>query len=96
MNCSAYDRLETILRELAMKLPSANRTSTKRSPDKDSNKDAYLYILLIMIFYAFLAGGLILAYTRSRDRHSGEDPYHIYFKKVRGSGKRVNENKNLV
>ncbi|XP_048191286.1 potassium voltage-gated channel subfamily E regulatory beta subunit 5 [Perognathus longimembris pacificus] len=28
--------------------------------------DAYLYILLIMIFYACLAGGLILAYTRSR------------------------------
>ncbi|XP_066105785.1 potassium voltage-gated channel subfamily E regulatory beta subunit 5 [Saccopteryx bilineata] len=26
--------------------------------------DAYLYILLIMIFYACLAGGLILAYTR--------------------------------
>ncbi|ELV12356.1 potassium voltage-gated channel subfamily E regulatory beta subunit 5 [Tupaia chinensis] len=28
--------------------------------------EAYLYILLIMIFYACLAGGLILAYTRSR------------------------------
>ncbi|XP_004710100.1 potassium voltage-gated channel subfamily E regulatory beta subunit 5 [Echinops telfairi] len=28
--------------------------------------NAYLYILLIMIFYACLAGGLILAYTRSR------------------------------
>ncbi|XP_008851182.1 potassium voltage-gated channel subfamily E regulatory beta subunit 5 [Nannospalax galili] len=30
------------------------------------SNDAYLYILLIMIFYACLAGGLILAYTRSR------------------------------
>ncbi|KFO24065.1 potassium voltage-gated channel subfamily E regulatory beta subunit 5 [Fukomys damarensis] len=28
--------------------------------------DAYLYILLIMIFYACLAGGFVLAYTRSR------------------------------
>ncbi|XP_003414908.2 potassium voltage-gated channel subfamily E regulatory beta subunit 5 [Loxodonta africana] len=28
--------------------------------------DAYLYVLLIMVFYACLAGGLILAYTRSR------------------------------
>lgn len=29
-----------------------------------NGEDAYLYILLIMIFYACLAGGLILAYTR--------------------------------
>lgn len=37
--------------------------------------DAYLYILLIMIFYACLAGGLILAYTRSRKLvEAKEDP----------------------
>ncbi|XP_007950781.1 potassium voltage-gated channel subfamily E regulatory beta subunit 5 [Orycteropus afer afer] len=35
--------------------------------------DAYLYILLIMIFYACLAGGLILAYTRSRKLGKAKD-----------------------
>ncbi|XP_036125947.1 LOW QUALITY PROTEIN: potassium voltage-gated channel subfamily E regulatory beta subunit 5 [Molossus molossus] len=35
--------------------------------------DAYLYILLIMIFYACLAGGLILAYTRSRKLLEAKD-----------------------
>ncbi|XP_075395793.1 potassium voltage-gated channel subfamily E regulatory beta subunit 5 [Tenrec ecaudatus] len=35
--------------------------------------DAYLYILLIMIFYACLAGGLILAYTRSRKLREAKD-----------------------
>ncbi|XP_004590308.2 potassium voltage-gated channel subfamily E regulatory beta subunit 5 [Ochotona princeps] len=35
--------------------------------------DAYLYILLIMIFYACLAGGLILAYTRSRKLTEAKD-----------------------
>ncbi|XP_037677306.1 potassium voltage-gated channel subfamily E regulatory beta subunit 5 isoform X1 [Choloepus didactylus] len=35
--------------------------------------DAYLYILLIMIFYACLAGGLILAYTRSRKLVEAKD-----------------------
>uniref|UniRef100_A0A8D0C878 Potassium voltage-gated channel subfamily E regulatory subunit 5 n=1 Tax=Salvator merianae TaxID=96440 RepID=A0A8D0C878_SALMN len=40
--------------------------------------DAYLYILLIMIFYGCLAGGLILAYTRSRKLESKHDPYHLY------------------
>ncbi|XP_023438701.1 potassium voltage-gated channel subfamily E regulatory beta subunit 5 [Dasypus novemcinctus] len=35
--------------------------------------DAYLYIMLIMIFYACLAGGLILAYTRSRKRVEAKD-----------------------
>ncbi|XP_012605769.1 potassium voltage-gated channel subfamily E regulatory beta subunit 5 [Microcebus murinus] len=41
--------------------PFAGREVTSAKGD-----DAYLYILLIMIFYACLAGGLILAYTRSR------------------------------
>ncbi|EFB16695.1 hypothetical protein PANDA_013382, partial [Ailuropoda melanoleuca] len=41
--------------------PFVGREATSAKGD-----DAYLYILLIMIFYACLAGGLILAYTRSR------------------------------
>ncbi|XP_042335411.1 potassium voltage-gated channel subfamily E regulatory beta subunit 5 [Sceloporus undulatus] len=43
--------------------------------------DAYLYILLIMIFYGCLAGGLILAYTRSRKLESKHDPYHLYIER---------------
>ncbi|KAJ1057564.1 hypothetical protein K5549_003037 [Capra hircus] len=35
--------------------------------------NAYLYILLIMVFYACLAGGLILAYTRSRKLVEAKD-----------------------
>ncbi|ELK24484.1 PREDICTED: potassium voltage-gated channel subfamily E regulatory beta subunit 5 [Myotis davidii] len=35
--------------------------------------DAYLYILLIMIFCVCLAGGLILAYTRSRKLMDAQD-----------------------
>lgn len=35
--------------------------------------DAYLYILLIMVFYACLAGCLILAYTRSRKLVEAKD-----------------------
>nr|XP_044996778.1 potassium voltage-gated channel subfamily E regulatory beta subunit 5 [Jaculus jaculus] len=41
--------------------PFVSREVTSANGD-----DTYLYILLIMIFYACLAGGLILAYTRSR------------------------------
>ncbi|XP_055460895.1 potassium voltage-gated channel subfamily E regulatory beta subunit 5 [Psammomys obesus] len=37
-----------------------------REATSSKGNDAYLYILLIMIFYACLAGGLILAYTHSR------------------------------
>ncbi|XP_036310330.1 potassium voltage-gated channel subfamily E regulatory beta subunit 5 [Pipistrellus kuhlii] len=35
--------------------------------------DAYLYILLIMIFYACMAGGLILAYTHSHKLIEAKD-----------------------
>lgn len=42
--------------------PFVGREATSAKGD-----DAYLYILLIMIFYACLARGLILAYTRSRN-----------------------------
>uniref|UniRef100_A0A8B9RPB8 Potassium voltage-gated channel subfamily E regulatory subunit 5 n=1 Tax=Accipiter nisus TaxID=211598 RepID=A0A8B9RPB8_9AVES len=44
--------------------------------------DASLYILLIMIFYGCLAGGLILAYTRSRKLESKHDPYHLYIERT--------------
>ncbi|XP_060105093.1 potassium voltage-gated channel subfamily E regulatory beta subunit 5 [Heteronotia binoei] len=50
-------------------------SSSSRARGED---DAYLYILLIMIFYGCLAGGLILAYTRSRKLESKHDPYHLY------------------
>ncbi|XP_059013448.1 potassium voltage-gated channel subfamily E regulatory beta subunit 5 [Mustela lutreola] len=48
--------------------PFVGREATSAKGD-----DAYLYILLIMIFYACLAGGLILAYTRSRKLVEGKD-----------------------
>uniref|UniRef100_A0A8D0EEL2 Potassium voltage-gated channel subfamily E regulatory subunit 5 n=1 Tax=Strix occidentalis caurina TaxID=311401 RepID=A0A8D0EEL2_STROC len=48
--------------------------------------DASLYILLIMIFYGCLAGGLILAYTRSRKLESKHDPYHLYIERDWGRG----------
>ncbi|XP_039089441.1 potassium voltage-gated channel subfamily E regulatory beta subunit 5 [Hyaena hyaena] len=48
--------------------PFVGREATSAKGD-----DAYLYILLIMIFYACLAGGLILAYTRSRKLVEAKD-----------------------
>lgn len=44
-----------------------------REATSAKGNDAYLYILLIMIFYACLAGGLILAYTRSRKLVEAKD-----------------------
>lgn len=44
-----------------------------REATSATGNDAYLYILLIMIFYACLAGGLILAYTRSRKLVEAKD-----------------------
>ncbi|EPQ07126.1 Potassium voltage-gated channel subfamily E member 1-like protein [Myotis brandtii] len=51
-------------------VPDTFLGSEVTSPKGD---DAYLYILLIMIFYACLAGGLILAYTRSRKLMEAKD-----------------------
>ncbi|KAM6151715.1 potassium voltage-gated channel subfamily E regulatory beta subunit 5 [Rhynchocyon petersi] len=48
--------------------PFVSREMTSAKGD-----DAYLYILLIMIFYACFAGGLILAYTRSRKLVEAKD-----------------------
>ncbi|CAI5793829.1 potassium voltage-gated channel subfamily E regulatory beta subunit 5 [Podarcis lilfordi] len=57
-------------------LPAPSQATAEGS--KAGADDAYLYILLIMIFYGCLAGGLILAYTRSRKLESKHDPYHLY------------------
>ncbi|XP_005404722.1 PREDICTED: potassium voltage-gated channel subfamily E regulatory beta subunit 5 [Chinchilla lanigera] len=46
-------------------------TSTKGS-------NAYLYILLVMILYACLAGGLIMAYTRFRKLRKAKKPSQTY------------------
>ncbi|XP_075797055.1 potassium voltage-gated channel subfamily E regulatory beta subunit 5 [Pelodiscus sinensis] len=72
MNCSEALRLSPLLSRLLRQL-SANASRGAAPGD-----DAYLYILLIMIFYGCLAGALILAYTRSRKLESKHDPYHLY------------------
>ncbi|CAH2315441.1 potassium voltage-gated channel subfamily E regulatory beta subunit 5 [Pelobates cultripes] len=78
LNCSDTSRLRILLTQLLNELAQANSTSPSTDNDTD---DAYLYILLIMIFYACLAGGLILAYTRSRKVESKNDPYHMYIER---------------
>ncbi|KAE8584332.1 hypothetical protein XENTR_v10020918 [Xenopus tropicalis] len=79
MNCSDTSRLRSLLTRLLQELGKANSTSVP--VEEDDNDDAYLYILLIMIFYGCLAGGLILAYTRSRKQESKNDPYHLYIER---------------
>ncbi|XP_024058500.1 potassium voltage-gated channel subfamily E regulatory beta subunit 5 [Terrapene carolina triunguis] len=79
MNCSEALRLRTLLSHLLRHLPGgANASRGAAAPGAD---DAYLYILLIMIFYGCLAGGLILAYTRSRKLESKHDPFHLYIER---------------
>ncbi|KAM3827441.1 potassium voltage-gated channel subfamily E regulatory beta subunit 5 [Vipera latastei] len=103
-NCSESRRLQRLLGRLWQELrggggggpvPSASAASASsssssrpaaRPPGED---DAYLYILLIMIFYGCLAGGLILAYTRSRKLESKHDPYHLYIESDWAVGKGV-------
>ncbi|XP_013921366.1 PREDICTED: potassium voltage-gated channel subfamily E regulatory beta subunit 5 [Thamnophis sirtalis] len=88
-NCSESRRLQRLLSRLWQELRgggaggpdpvrSAPSSPAARAPGED---DAYLYILLIMIFYGCLAGGLILAYTRSRKLESKHDPYHLYIER---------------
>lgn len=79
LNCSNASQLKKLLVQMLQELDRMNSTSTPSSDD-DSD-DAYLYILLIMIFYGCLAGGLILAYTRSRKQESKDDPYHLYIER---------------
>ncbi|KAM6300150.1 potassium voltage-gated channel subfamily E regulatory beta subunit 5 [Aegotheles albertisi] len=85
MNCSEPRRLQALLSALLRELRrggNGNGTGTGTGP----GGDASLYILLIMIFYGCLAGGLILAYTRSRKLESKHDPYHLYIERDWGRG----------
>ncbi|XP_075042370.1 potassium voltage-gated channel subfamily E regulatory beta subunit 5 [Mixophyes fleayi] len=83
LNCSDTSRLKKLLAQILQELNRINATSATPNDDDDSD-DAYLYILLIMIFYGCLAGGLILAYTRSRKQESKNDPYHLYIEREWG------------
>ncbi|XP_068104015.1 potassium voltage-gated channel subfamily E regulatory beta subunit 5 [Hyperolius riggenbachi] len=80
LNCSDTWALKKLLTKLLQELDQVNSTSSP-PPEDHHGDDAYLYILLIMIFYGCLAGGLILAYTRSRKQESKEDPYHLYIER---------------
>ncbi|XP_069468723.1 potassium voltage-gated channel subfamily E regulatory beta subunit 5 [Ambystoma mexicanum] len=99
MNCSRESGLRALLSRLLHELNKANVSlgalpgDDAAPPEEPRGEDAYLYILLIMIFYAVLAGGLILAYTRSRKQESKSDPYHLYIERewARGARERAAE-----
>ncbi|KAH1165154.1 hypothetical protein KIL84_022713 [Mauremys mutica] len=80
MNCSEALRLRALLSHLLRHLPGGANAS-RGAAAAPGGDDAYLYILLIMIFYGCLAGGLILAYTRSRKLESKHDPFHLYIER---------------
>ncbi|XP_069667084.1 potassium voltage-gated channel subfamily E regulatory beta subunit 5 [Haliaeetus albicilla] len=95
MNCSEARRLQALLGALLRDLRrggSGNGSAEGSGFESRSRSgsgpggDASLYILLIMIFYGCLAGGLILAYTRSRKLESKHDPYHLYIERDWGRG----------
>ncbi|XP_037264413.1 potassium voltage-gated channel subfamily E regulatory beta subunit 5 [Falco biarmicus] len=81
MNCSEPRRLPALLSALLRDLRGSGRNASA-----GAGGDASLYILLIMVFYGCLAGGLILAYTRSRKLESKHDPYHLYIQRDWGRG----------
>nr|XP_033801994.1 potassium voltage-gated channel subfamily E regulatory beta subunit 5 [Geotrypetes seraphini]XP_033801995.1 potassium voltage-gated channel subfamily E regulatory beta subunit 5 [Geotrypetes seraphini] len=84
MNCSEAARLNSLLSKVLQELrpPDPPRNGSRSGGGREAGGDeAYLYILLIMIFYACLAGALILAYTRSRKQESKHDPYHLYIER---------------
>ncbi|XP_061301696.1 potassium voltage-gated channel subfamily E regulatory beta subunit 5 [Pezoporus flaviventris] len=86
MNCTEPRRLQALLSALLRELRRGGNASAAGAgpgagPDAGAGGDASLYILLIMIFYGCLAGGLILAYTRSRKLESKHDPYHLYIER---------------
>ncbi|NXE91250.1 KCNE5 protein, partial [Menura novaehollandiae] len=85
MNCSEARRLPALLGAVLRELRRGSNTSAA-PPGPGSGADGSLYILLIMIFYGCLAGGLILAYTRSRKLESKHDPYHLYIERDWGPG----------
>ncbi|OXB67617.1 hypothetical protein ASZ78_016740 [Callipepla squamata] len=80
MNCSEARRLQALLGAVLRELRRGANSSTAAA-QRGAGGDASLYILLIMIFYGCLAGGLILAYTRSRKLESKHDPYHLYIER---------------
>ncbi|XP_075619727.1 potassium voltage-gated channel subfamily E regulatory beta subunit 5 [Balearica regulorum gibbericeps] len=92
MNCSEPRRLQALLSALLRELRRGGNASASAPPTAGIGTgtgpggDASLYILLIMIFYGCLAGGLILAYTRSRKLESKHDPYHLYIERDWGRG----------
>lgn len=89
MSCSEARGLPALLRELLRELRRGGGNASAPAPPAagaGSGGDGSLYILLIMIFYGCLAGGLILAYTRSRKLESKHDPYHLYIERDWGRG----------
>uniref|UniRef100_A0A8C5QJL6 Potassium voltage-gated channel subfamily E regulatory subunit 5 n=1 Tax=Leptobrachium leishanense TaxID=445787 RepID=A0A8C5QJL6_9ANUR len=88
LNCSDSSRLKNLLTQLLQELSQTNSNRTAPQEENDDTDDAYLFILLIMIFYGCLAGGLILAYTRSRKVESKSDPYHMYIEREWGKQKK--------
>ncbi|NXJ50614.1 KCNE5 protein, partial [Spizaetus tyrannus] len=94
MNCSEPRRLQALLSALLRELRGGGGNASAGGSGFESGSrsgsgpggDASLYILLIMIFYGCLAGGLILAYTRSRKLESKHDPYHLYIERDWGRG----------
>ncbi|NXY70331.1 KCNE5 protein, partial [Glareola pratincola] len=87
MNCSdpGAGRLRALLGALLQELGGGNGSAAGAGPS--AGGDGSLYILLIMVFYGCLAGGLILAYTRSRKLESKHDPYHLYIERDWGRGR---------
>uniref|UniRef100_A0A8B9GFN5 Potassium voltage-gated channel subfamily E regulatory subunit 5 n=1 Tax=Amazona collaria TaxID=241587 RepID=A0A8B9GFN5_9PSIT len=84
MNCSEPRRLQALLSALLRELRrGGNASAAGAGPGAGAGPrgDASLYILLIMVFYGCLAGGLILAYTRSRKLESKHDPYRLYIER---------------
>uniref|UniRef100_A0ABM5EW79 Potassium voltage-gated channel subfamily E regulatory beta subunit 5 n=1 Tax=Pogona vitticeps TaxID=103695 RepID=A0ABM5EW79_9SAUR len=93
MNCSDSRRLRRLVARLWRELRgggSGGAPANASHAAPAAEDDAYLYILLIMIFYGCLAGGLILAYTRSRKLESKHDPYHLYIERDWAAGGRGN------
>uniref|UniRef100_A0A8C4SPC1 Potassium voltage-gated channel subfamily E member 2 n=1 Tax=Erpetoichthys calabaricus TaxID=27687 RepID=A0A8C4SPC1_ERPCA len=52
-----------------------------RTSSADKEKNAHLFIIVIVVFYAAIAMALLLAYIKSRKLENKNDPYHIYIKK---------------
>lgn len=79
-------RLRALLGALLRELRGGGGNASAAGAGPGPGGDGSLYILLIMIFYGCLAGGLILAYTRSRKLESKHDPYHLYIERDWGRG----------